>query len=248
MHDAILALNAPRAANSAPSRIISELMAIRAIRRTFDFGLSIGRGQLLALQVLTKTGHVWRSPVPSHHTMTAARQYVGILASLVILAPAVVRGQVGSTVNSPSPPAAISDGSVITNTPVTAPVRVPQPAMAVQPAQPTVAVPRPAEVVIPSATAPPPASSAAVGPTRPMPLKIPTTQELLTKSIASAPGGSQQRLTTIAASPLSLSPTNDVTPAIGAASLSSFSTNPPGSQSSPWQKTNPLLNGVDYHW
>jgi hypothetical protein len=81
-----------------------------------------------------------------------------------------------------------------------------------------------------------------------MPLKIPTTQELLTKSIESAPGGSQQRLNSIAASPLSISLTNEATPAVGAASLFSSSTNSPGAQSNPWQKTNPLLNGVDYHW
>jgi hypothetical protein len=81
-----------------------------------------------------------------------------------------------------------------------------------------------------------------------MPLAIPTTQQLLTRSMASAPGGSQQKLNAIATSPLSLSPTNEVTPAVGAATLSSFSTNSPGSQSNPWQKTNPLLNGVDYHW
>jgi hypothetical protein len=164
--------------------------------------------------------------------MTAARQYVGILAS-VILAPAVVWGQVGTTANP--------GGSVITNIPVAAPVPV-------EPAQPTIAVPRPAEVVIPSATAPPPASSATVPPARAMPLKIPTTQELLTKSIASAPGGSQQRLNAIATSPLSLSPTNEAAPAVGSVTLSPSLTNSPDGQPTPWQKSNPLLNGVDYHW
>jgi len=129
--------------------------------------------------------------------MTAARQHVGILAS-VILAPAVVWGQVGTTANP--------GGLAITNIPVAVPVPVSQPAVAVEPAQPTIAAPRPAEVVIPSATAPPPASSATIPPARATALKIPTTQELLTKSIASAPGGSQQKLNAIAASPLSLSP------------------------------------------
>jgi hypothetical protein len=81
-----------------------------------------------------------------------------------------------------------------------------------------------------------------------MPLQIPTTQELLTKSITSAPGGSQQKLNAIAASPLSLSPTNEVTPSVGAAPVSPSSTNSPANQPNPWQKSNPLLNGVDYHW
>jgi hypothetical protein len=111
-----------------------------------------------------------------------------------------------------------------------------------------IAVPRPAEVVIPSATAPPPASSETIPPARAMPLKIPTTQELLTKSIASAPGGSQQKLNAITFSALTLSPTNEAAPAVGAATLSSSSTNSPAGQPSPWQKNNPLLNGVDYHW
>ncbi len=179
--------------------------------------------------------------------MTAARQYVGILAS-VILAPAVVWGQVGTAANSPSVPVAIPDGSVTTNTSVAAPVPVPQPAVAVQPAEPQLAVPRPAEVVIPSATAPPPASSEPIPPTRAMPLKIPTTQELLTKSIASAPGGSQQKLNAITSSALTLYPTNEAAPTVGAATLSSSSTNSPAGQPSPWQKSNPLLNGIDYHW
>jgi hypothetical protein len=79
-----------------------------------------------------------------------------------------------------------------------------------------------------------------------MPLKIPTTQELLTKSIASAPGGSQQKLNAIAAAPLSLSLTNEAAPAVGVATLSP--TNSPANQPNPWQQNNPLLNGVDYHW
>jgi len=176
--------------------------------------------------------------------MTAARQYVGILASMMILAPAVVVGQVGTTANPPAP-----DGSVITNTPAAVPVPLPRPALTVQlPAQPAIAEPRPAEVVIPLATAPPPVSSPVIPPTRPMPLNIPTTQELLTKSIASAPGGSQQKLNAITSSALTLSPTNEAAPTVGAATATSSSTNSPATQSNPWQKNNPLLNGVDYHW
>ncbi len=173
--------------------------------------------------------------------MTAARQLVGILAS-VILAPAIVWGQVGTAT------VVIPGVSVSTNVPVAAPVTVPQPAVSVEPVQPPIAVPRPAEVVIPSATAPPPASSEPIPPARAMPLRIPTTQELLTKSIASGPGGSQQKLNAITSSALTLSPTNEAAPAVGAATLSSSSTNSPASQPNPWQKKNPLLNGVDYHW
>jgi hypothetical protein len=80
-----------------------------------------------------------------------------------------------------------------------------------------------------------------------MPLAIPTTQQLLTRSMASAPGGAQQKLNAISSSALSLAPSNEVAPAVGSATFSS-STNSPASQSNPWQKTNPLLNGVDYHW
>ena len=180
--------------------------------------------------------------------MTAARQSVGIFASVMILASAVVWGQVGTATNPPSVPVAIPGVSVGTNVPVAIPVAVPQPAVSVEPVQPPIAVPRPAEVVIPSATAPPPASSETVPPARAMPLRIPTTQELLTKSITSVPGGSQQKLNAIAASPLTLSPTNEVTPAGGAVTLSSSSTNSPSGQPNIWQKNNPLLNGVDYHW
>src|SRR5208282_3657314 len=94
-------------------------------------------------------------------------------------------------------------------------VPVPPSAVAMEPVQPLIAVPRPAEVVIPSATAPPPVSSEPIPPARAMPLKIPTTQELLTKSIASAPGGSQQKLNAIVSSALTLSPTNEAAPAVG---------------------------------
>src|SRR5208282_2260775 len=105
-------------------------------------------------QSQTKTGHVRCSPVPSPQTMTAARQTVGILASVMILAPAVVRGQVGTAANPPPAPVAIPGVLVSTNVPVATPVAVPQPAVSVEPVQPPIAVPRPAEVVIPSATAP----------------------------------------------------------------------------------------------
>jgi hypothetical protein len=81
-----------------------------------------------------------------------------------------------------------------------------------------------------------------------MPLKIPTTQDLLTKSMMSAPGGSQQKLDAITSSALTLSPTNEAAQPAGAASTSSSSTNWPANQSTPRQKNTPLLNGVDYHW
>jgi hypothetical protein len=81
-----------------------------------------------------------------------------------------------------------------------------------------------------------------------MPLRVPTTQELLTKSMASPPGGSQQKLNAISSPALSLAPSNEVAPAVGSVTAASSSTNSPGSQSNPWQKPNPLLNGVDYHW
>jgi hypothetical protein len=81
-----------------------------------------------------------------------------------------------------------------------------------------------------------------------MPLKIPTTQDLLTKSMTSGPGGSQQKLDAITSSALTLSPTNEAAPPVGAASASSSSTNRPANQPTSWQKNNPLLNGVDYHW
>jgi hypothetical protein len=182
--------------------------------------------------------------------MTASQYYVGFLASVMILAPVFVWGQVGTATDSSSPAVTVPDVSVNTNVTVVPPAPVPQPTVGVEPVQPPIAVPRPAEVVIPSATSPAPTtSSEPIAPIHAMPLKIPTTQELLTKSIASEPGGSQQRLAAIAASPLSLSTTNDATPVVGAVTISSFSTNSPAAgQSSPWQKTNPLLNGVDYHW
>ncbi|MGD1020328.1 MAG: hypothetical protein ABSA12_13535 [Verrucomicrobiia bacterium] len=179
--------------------------------------------------------------------MTAGRYLVGILAA-VILTPATVRGQADTAANPPSAPVAVPDVVVNTNMPVVVPVAVPQPAVAVEPVPPPIAVPHPAEVVIPPATTPPPASSETIPPSRAMPLKILTTQELLTRSIALAPGGSQQKLNAITSSPLALSPTNEVAPAIGAATVSSSSTNSPAGQPSPWQKNNPLLNGVDYHW
>lgn len=182
--------------------------------------------------------------------MTAAQQYVGVLASVLILAPTFVRGQVGTAADSSLGPVIVPDVSVNTNVAVAAPASVLQPAVGVEPVQPPIAVPHPAEVIIPSATAPAPASSSEpTGPAHAMPLKIPTTQELLLKSITSAPGGSQQRLAAIAASPLSLTLSNEAAPVIGAASISSSSTNSLGTgQSGPWQKTNPLLNGVEYHW
>lgn len=171
--------------------------------------------------------------------MTAVRQRVGILATM-ILAPAVVWGQVGTV--------AVQDVSVSTNVPALAPVPVPQAPVAVEPVQPTVVEPRPAEVIIPAATAPRLALSETISPTRATPLRIPTTQDLLTKSMTSVPGGSQQKLNAITSSALTLSPTNEAAQTAGSAATSSSSTNWPANQPTPWQKNNPLLNGVDYHW
>jgi hypothetical protein len=180
--------------------------------------------------------------------MSAARLHVRILASVIILAPVVVCVQEGTAANPPSPNVASPDGAVVTNAIIAAPVPASPPAVAVVPAQLTITVPRPAAVVIPSATALPPASSETIPPVRAMPLNVPTTQELLTKSITSAPGRSQDKLNAIAPSPLSLSITNEAAPVVGAATVFSSSTNTPANQPAQWQKKNPLLNGVDYHW
>lgn len=154
---------------------------------------------------------------------------------MMILVPGAIWGQVATATN-----------------PVSSTVAVPAPVLqapvAVVPAQPTIAAPRPAEVVIPSATAPPPASSVPATPTRVMPLNVPTTQELLTKSITSAPGRSQDRLNALTPSLPALSPTNKVAPAVGTPIVSAPTTNTPASQPGEWQKKNPLLDGVDYHW
>jgi hypothetical protein len=80
-----------------------------------------------------------------------------------------------------------------------------------------------------------------------MPLVLPTTQEALSKSMQSAPGGSQDKLNAIATARLALSPTNAV-PSVSSAAAEPL-TNAPLSQSTNiWQKNAPLLNGVDYHW
>jgi len=171
--------------------------------------------------------------------MMGARQFVGALTA-AFLAPVAVWGQVGSMTAPSSAP-------TITNSPVASPLPGLQPPLAVEPMQLQIAVPHPAPVDIPPATAPPPASSSAVNsPSRPMPLNIPTTQELLTKSMASAPGGSQDKLNAIVSSALLLSPTNSAAPNGGLVTLSS--TNSSTNQTNIWQRNNPLLNGVDYHW
>jgi hypothetical protein len=171
--------------------------------------------------------------------MTILRQLVGILI-VVILAPAIAWGQLGTTTNPPAPPAPIRDAATVTNAPAATPLTVPQPA------EPQITVPRPAQVEIPLATAPPPASSVPASRPRSMPLMPPTAQELLSKSIGSAPGGSQYKLNAIAAPPLALSPTNagTATPA----SETPSSTNSPATQPNIWQQNSPLLNGVNYHW
>ena len=171
--------------------------------------------------------------------MTTPREFVGTLI-VVILAPAVVWGQVGTTINPPAAPAAIRDAATVTNAPAATPLTVPQPA------QRPITVPRPAQVEIPLATAPPPASSVPASRPRSVPLTPPTAQGLLSKSMASAPGGSQGKLNAIATPPLALSPTNagTATPA----SETPPSTNSPASQPNIWQQNSPLLNGVNYHW
>lgn len=185
------------------------------------------------------SGHISRSPVPSRWTMTATSQFVGAL-TVAILVPTASWGQGGSISNSPFPPVPVPSALSVTNPPAAVPFNVPQPSL------PPVTVPQPAQVNVPLATEPPPASSVPPPAPRPMPLVPPTTQELLTRSLASAPGGSQNRLNAIAATPLTLSLTNtsSTTMSAPAAPL----TNSPTHPSSVWDKNTPLLNGVDYHW
>lgn len=171
--------------------------------------------------------------------MSTLHQFVGTLIA-VILVPAVAWGQDGTTTNPPSPPAAIRDAATVTNAPTATPLTVPQPA------ERQITVPRPTQVEIPLATAPPPVSTMPASRPRAMPLTPPTTQGLLSKSIESAPGGSQNKLNAIAAPPLGLSATNAATATPG--SEPSSSTNSPGSQPNLWQQNSPLLNGVNYHW
>jgi hypothetical protein len=117
----------------------------------------------------------------------------------------------------------------------------------VEPMQLQIAVPRPAPVDIPPATASaPPSLSAVIPPSHPMPLNVPTTQELLRKSMASAPGGSQDKLNAITSSALLLSPTNSVAADGSPQPLSS--TNSSANPTNVWRQNNPLLNGVEYHW
>jgi hypothetical protein len=173
--------------------------------------------------------------------MTAQRQFLGALAA-TILVPIATWGQGGSITNSPFAPVAVPGGLSVTNAPAAMPLNVPQPSL------PEITVPQPAQVNVPLATdPPPPAPSTPLSPSpRPLPLLVPSTQELVTKSMASGPGGSLNRLAAITATPLTLSPTNTstTTMSVPAAPLTNSSTHP----SSVWDKNTPLLNGVDYHW
>jgi hypothetical protein len=171
--------------------------------------------------------------------MTILRQLGGTLI-VAIFAPAFAWGQVGTTTNPPSPPPAIRDAVTVTNAPAATPLTVPQPA------ERQITVPRPVPVEIPLATAPSPVSTVPALRPRSAPLTPPTAQELVSKSIGSAPGGSQNKLNAIAAPPLALSPTNAGTATPNASSSSS--TNSPVGQPNIWQQNSPLLNGVNYHW
>jgi len=172
--------------------------------------------------------------------MTTARQIVGS-AMVVILIPAAVWGQAGTATNPPPAPVTMPDASSATNPPAAVPVTVPQ---AVEP-QP--AVPKPAHVEVPLATAPSTGTSEPQATVRAMPLALPTTQELLSKSMQSAPGGSQDKLNAIASAQLALSPTN-TSPSLSSAPAEPL-TNAAVSQSTNiWESNNPLLNGVQYHW
>jgi hypothetical protein len=79
-----------------------------------------------------------------------------------------------------------------------------------------------------------------------MPLMPPTAQGLVSKSIESAPGGSQNKLNAISTSALALAPTNAGTATPGTETTSS--TNSSAGQTNLWQQNTPLLNGVNYHW
>jgi hypothetical protein len=186
------------------------------------------------------SGHIWCSPVPSCWTMTTTGQFVGAL-TMAILVPAATWGQGGTVSNSPFALVPVPSALSVTNPPAVLPLNVPQPS------SPQITVPQPAQVNVPLATEQPPALSTPVPPSpRPAPLLMPSTQVLVTKSMASAPGGSQSRLAAITATPLTLSPTNTSTATMDApaAPLTNSSAHP----SSVWDKNTPLLNGVDYHW
>jgi hypothetical protein len=146
-------------------------------------------------------------------------------------------GQDGSAPAFSAPPVTIRDTSALTNAPTPAMVTVvPEPAL------PEVTVPKPAEVVIPSATEIP---SGPVAPAaHPQPVIPPTAQGLLSKSTQSGPTGPAGKLASIAAPPSPASLTNTVDTGVQVASP----INSPTGQSNIWQKSTPALNGVDYHW
>jgi hypothetical protein len=173
--------------------------------------------------------------------MTTTGQLVGALA-VAILVPTATWGQGGTVSNSPFALVPVPSALSVTNLPAAQPLNVPQPS------SPQITVPQPAEVNVPLATEPPPAPSTPLSPSpRTMPLLVPSTQELVTKTFASAPGGSQNRLDSITANPLTLSPTNTTSTATMSAPAAPL-TNSSAHPSSVWDKNTPLLNGVDYHW
>lgn len=171
--------------------------------------------------------------------MTTTHQLVGALA-VAILVPSVLRAQDGTAATPAPPSVATRDASTLTNSPAAIPLTIPQPA------EPQITVPHAAQVEVPLATAPPPASATPVSRSRPTALTLPTTQELLSKSIESAPGGTQGKLNGIATIQPGLSPTNADTATTGTGALSL--TNSPATPPNIWEKKSPLLNGVDYHW
>lgn len=164
------------------------------------------------------------------------RQLVGAIVALILAAP-LVRGQDGSVTNRPTPPVVVPSASTVTNPPSQTPLNVPQPAV------PEMTVPQPATVNIPIATDQP--SSAPVPRPRAMPLATPGARELLTKSIQSAPGGSQNRLDAI---PTVQAPQPNTNAAANLDVAAPPLTNSTAHSTNTWQKNTPLLNGVDYHW
>jgi len=173
--------------------------------------------------------------------MTTTRQIVGALM-VTILIPIAVRAQDGTATNPPAPPVAVGDVSSMTNPPAAVPLTIPGPA------EPQITTPHPAQIDIPSATAQPSANPEPQFRVRAMPLALPTTQEALTKSMQSAPGGSQDRLKAIAAAQLALAPPTNASPFASSAAAEPLTNAPVGQSTNIWQKNTPLLNGVDYHW
>ena len=185
-------------------------------------------------------------------TMTTARKFIGILA-VVVLVRGIAWGQIRDATNQPA--LSMPGAEAVTNAPAipfrTDPqlpplIRPQQSPAALAPQQPAITVPQAVPVQIPSAAAPAPAfSPAAAPPLRPMPLNIPTTRDLITKSMASAPGGSRDRLNAVSSGALLLTPTNSA--GMNGSGLAFPPADSNTDQTNYWRHNGSTMDGVTYH-